>query len=476
MNGSRRGSRDDAVAAIVAVLGEGGWLGPDDIAAWLVDFRKVFHGHALGMARPASTAEVAAVVRVCVAHGVAIVTQGGNTGLSGGAIPAMSRPTILLSLVRMNAIEDVNPARSTITAQAGVTIERLQETAATVDRLFAPDWGARGSATLGGGISTNAGGINVLRWGTMREQVLGIEVVLPDGRVWNGLRALPKDNSGFDLKQLFIGGEGTIGIVTRAVVKLHPLPAEHRIAFVALHALADLDALFALGRSRPPGALSAFELLPEIGIARVVSRYDVVRPIDRVADWYVLIRFSGAAGIGDELLRVLAAAADDGLILDGVVADTPVQEANLWLLRDELTATRSFGGFGVKYDLAIPPDRIEEFLMTASRAVDRIVPGALPYAFGHVGDGNLHFTVLTPDADDDDAELRAAAPRITAAVDRIVWDLGGTISAEHGIGRELRARIVGQKPPVEFDLMRAIKQLFDPDRLLNPGVMLPDPP
>ena len=239
--------------ALADRLGPGGWLPAGDIAAHLTDFRKVFTGSALGMARPTSTDEVAAAVRICADLGVAITPQGGNTGLSGGAIPSGDRPTVLLSLARMHTIEAVNAARSTITAQAGVTIEALQQEAVAADRLFAPDWGARGSATLGGAIATNAGGINVLRYGNMREQVLGLEVVLADGRIWDGLRALPKDNSGFDLKQLFIAGEGTIGIVTRAVVRMHSLPTAHRTAFAALRSLANLDELFALARSHSPG-------------------------------------------------------------------------------------------------------------------------------------------------------------------------------------------------------------------------------
>ncbi len=457
--------------ALADRLGPGGWLPAGDIAAHLTDFRKVFTGSALGMARPTSTDEVAAAVRICADLGVAITTQGGNTGLSGGAIPSGDRPTVLLSLARMHTIEAVNAARSTITAQAGVTIEALQQEAVAADRLFAPDWGARGSATLGGAIATNAGGINVLRYGNMREQVLGLEVVLADGRIWDGLRALPKDNSGFDLKQLFIAGEGTIGIVTRAVVRMHSLPAAHRTAFAALRSLANLDELFALARSHSPGALSAFELLPEIGVAQVVGRYGIIRPVAAVADWYVLLRFSGADRIGDNLLTMLSTATDAGLVLDAVVAETTAQEDNLWLLRDELTATRSFGGFGVKYDLAVPPDRITAFLRTASDAVEHISPGSLPYAFGHVGDGNLHFTVLRPG---DDATLEADAGDLRAAIDRIVWDFDGTISAEHGLGRELRDRIAGQKPEVELELMRRVKRALDPEGTLNPGVMLPD--
>jgi FAD/FMN-containing dehydrogenase len=311
--------------------------------------------------------------------------------------------------------------------------------------------------------------MNVIRYGTMREQVLGLEVVLADGRVWNGLRALPKDNSGFDLRQLFISGEGTIGVVTRAVVRLHPLPAAHRIAFAALRSLADLDDLLHLARSHAPGALNTFELIPEVGVAQVVERFGVVRPIATVADWYVLVRYSGSEETCDELLAVLERSSHAGLVLDAVVPDTSAQQDNLWLLRDELTATRSFGGFGVKYDLAVPPDRIEAFLRAASDAVEQILPGCLPYAFGHVGDGNLHFTVLRPG---DDATLEAVAADLRKAIDRIVWDLGGTISAEHGLGRELRERIVGQKPAVELELMQRIKAAFDPHGVFNPGVML----
>ena len=464
-------------------LGEAGWLDRSEIGSALVDFRKVFTGDAIGMARPASTDDVSTVVQLCIEHDIAIVTQGGNTGLSGGAIPAPppetegrgtdGRARVVVSLSRMCAIEDVNIERGTITAQAGVTVEALQQRAAGADRLFAPDWGARGSATLGGAISTNAGGINVVKHGNMREHVLGVEAVLADGRVWNGLRALPKDNSGFDLKQLFIGGEGTVGIVTRAVVRIHPRPAEQRLAFVSLASLEPLNELMTMARSSTPGALSAIELIPEAGVAQVVTRFGVQRPLDTVADWYVLIRYDSLrADADDDLATFLANALAAGLITDAVVAATDAQEANLWLMRDELTATRSFGGFGVKYDLAIPPDRIADFISRAELVVDAIVPGALSFAFGHVGDGNLHFTALTPGQPD--GPLQDAAAELVASLDRLVWEFEGTISAEHGIGRELTDRIEGQKSAVEMDLMRRIKRALDPDDRFNPGVMLPN--
>lgn len=460
-------------------LGDAGWLDRSEIQTALVDFRGVFTGDAVGMARPASTGEVAAVVRLCIEHDVAIVSQGGNTGLSGGAVPVPSppgdmRPRVLLSLSRMRGIEDVNVERGTITAQAGVTIEELQQRAAEADRLFAPDWGARGTATLGGAVSTNAGGINVVKHGNMREHVLGLEVVLADGRVWDGLRSLPKDNSGFDLKQLFIAGEGTVGIVTRAVVRIHPRPAAQRIGFASLRSLDALNSVMTMARTSTPGALSAIELIPEVGIAQVIERFGVQRPLDTMADWYVLIRYDSTRGgetdLDDDLATLFADAMARSLITDAVVAGSNTQEANLWLMRDELTATRSFGGVGVKYDLAIPPDRIAEFLGRAELLVDGIVPGALSFAFGHVGDGNLHFTVLTPDVDD--GPLERAAPELVDALDRLVWEFGGTISAEHGLGRELTGRIVGQKSDVELDLMRTIKRALDPDDRLNPGVML----
>ena len=461
------------IEQLKAVVGPSGWIEGPAMERHLVDERGDFSGTALLVVRPSNTTEVADVVKVCAAAGLAVLPQGGNTGLSGGSVPSADQPTVLLSLNRMTTIEDVNPGRFTITVQAGATVEAVQDAASSAKRLFAPDWGARGTATIGGAIATNAGGINVLRYGNMREQVLGLEVVMGDGRVWNGLRSLPKDNSGYDLKQLFIGSEGTLGIVTRSVLRLHPQPRVTRTAFVALAGIERLTELFALSRSMTPQGLSAFELIPEIGLARAIEKYDVIRPMATVSDWYVLLRFGGGTSVDDDIVGFLEAADSAGLIADGVLAETSSQVENLWRLRDELPPPRLFDGYMVKYDLAVPTDRISEFHGEVQRVVQAIVPGALPYIFGHVGDGNLHLTVWPSNSETGLLDSRES--ELLTAIDQLVWDFGGTISAEHGIGQELRERIRGQKDEVEFDLMEAVKHALDPAGILNPGKVLPPP-
>lgn len=463
----------DVTRRLRTLLGPTGWWEGADAATALVDFRGDFTGSALGVARPADVAQVSEVVGLCAEVGVAIVPQGGNTGLSGGSIPNVERPTIVLSLSRLRSIVDVDPVGFTITAEAGVTIQELQEAAAEVDRLFAPDWGARGTATIGGAIATNGGGVNVLRYGTTRDQVLGVEVVLADGRVWNGLRALPKDNTGYDLKHLFIASEGTLGIVTRAVLRLLPRPAEHRTAFLALTDIEHLGDLFGLASSHRPGVLSAFELIPEIGVERVIERYAVRRPLADVGEWYVLLRLSGAEGTADDMVAMLSVAAERGWVADAVVAESAEQEANLWTLRDELPPPRIFDGYMIKYDLAVPSSHIGAFHAEVCDVVQQIAPGAWPYAFGHVGDGNLHLTVWPADGDDELLEQRK--PELVAAIDDLVWRHRGTISAEHGVGQELRDRVVGQKPAVELELMQRVKAALDPTGILNPGKLFADP-
>ena len=456
-----------------AEIGPVGLLLGADMDSATVDRRGTYSGEAAAVARPRSTAEVSAVVRTAARHGAVIVAQGGNTGLSGGAVPTATGPTVVLSLTRMDEIESIDPDRFSATVQAGVTIGAVQDAAAAADRLFAPDWGARGSATIGGAISTNAGGVNVLRFGSMREHVLGLEVVLPDGRVWNGLRALRKDSSGYDLKHLFIGAEGTLGIVTRAVVRLLPAFGHQQTAFAAIPELAAIRPLLGSALRHSPGGVTAFELIPERGLASMVAKYGRQRPLGEITDWYVLVRFAGTEPVDDSLAGFLDESSRAGLVSDAVVASTPAQEENLWFIRDEILPGDVFDNHtaGLKMDAAVPIDRIEEFLDGVTALAADLAPGSEHYSFGHVGDGNLHSYVIPPVGAED--EFRQILPELRDATDRLTWELGGTLSAEHGVGQTLRDRIAAQKGDLEMEIARGLKDLLDPAGLLNPDKTLP---
>jgi len=427
------------------------------------------------VARPASTEEVAATVAACAAAGVAIVARGGDTGLSGGTDLPADRPSIILSLDRMTEIISIDPDRFTITAQAGVTIEALQETATAAGRKFAPDWGARGTATIGGAIATDAGGNNVVRYGNLRDNVMGLEVVLADGRVWDGRRALRKDSSGYDLKHLFIGAEGTLGIVTSAVLKLVPATPHTQSALAAITGLDALMALYSLAQDHAPGILTAFELMPDVAIERVRARYDLAHPIGTRAQYYLLTTLASAEPVTDMLASFLEAAVAEGLATDAVVAATAEQEAALWMLRDEIPPPRAYPEhqpFGLKLDTAVPIDRTGEFIGRVSDLAADLTPNALCYGFGHVGDGNIHMMILPTD-DADVADFLDRKPGLQTAIDSLVFELGGTLSAEHGLGTLLRDRVEPQKPAIEWELMRAVKATLDPDDIFNPGKTLP---
>jgi FAD/FMN-containing dehydrogenase len=376
----------------------------------------------------------------------------------------------------MRTILDVDPGSFTITAEAGVTIQELQDAARTVDREFAVDWGARGSATVGGAVSTDAGGINVLRSGTMRDQVLGLEVVLPDGQVWDGLRSLRKDASGYGLKHLFIGAEGTLGLVTKVVLKLEPRRSERQSFFAAVTDFSRLTELYALAQDHFQHSLAAFELIPELGVQRVCAKYPTVsRPMSAVADWYVLGQLVADEPVVQTAGNFLVAAAGLGLISDEVVAQTSTQEQNLWNLRDELPPDRIFDQVGVKFDVAVPTNRLAAYyteLLARTSELDREL---MVYAFGHLGDGNLHLYVMLDSQSNSvsgsatttmESQLKHS---IIEMVDALTWQVGGTISAEHGVGQELRDRMVGQKSAVELELLAKVKQAIDPEGLFNPN-------
>ncbi len=429
------------------------------------------------LVRPRDVDGVSAVVKACALAGVAIVAQGGNTGLSYGTHLPADRPSILLSVSRLNQIESVDPDRWTLTAQAGVTIQAVQEAAAAVGRKFAPDWGARGTATVGGGISTDAGGTNVVRYGNMRDNVMGLEAVVADGSVWDGRRSLRKDSSGYDLKHLFIGAEGTLGIVTSAVLKLVPATPYETSTLAAITDLDDLMPLLSLAQEHAPGALSGFELIPTFAMHRLAEVTGASVHLDAGTEFCVLIRLASSEPVDDMIAAFLSAGAGAGHIVDAIVAGTPDQETSLWHMRDEITPMTTYveyQGLGLKLDTAVPIDQIAEFVRRISQRAAEIAPDSLCYGFGHVGDGNIHMMILpiSPEAVE---PWLAAKPAMEAAVDQTVFELDGTLSAEHGVGLLLKDRVGPQKQELEWDLMRSIKRALDPDDIFNPGKLIPDP-
>ena len=462
-------------------LGPAGILTGHDAEPYLTGQRGLYTGEALAVVRPASVDETALVVRACASAGVAIVPQGGNTGMSGGAVPASAdpagdtaRPSIVLSMSRMNRIVSVDPDRWTITAEAGATIEAVQQAAAAAGRLFAPDWGARGTATVGGAIATNAGGNNVVRYGTMRDHVLGLEAVLADGQVWDGLRALRKDSSGYDLKQLFVGAEGTLGVVTGAVLRLHPATPHAQSALAAVSGLDILMPLLELAEARCGGDVTAFELVPDVGLERACEKFGLARPLEARAEFYVLVRLSSTEPVSDRLGAFLDEASERGWVTDAVVAVTDEHEERLWTIRDELPAMRLWDQheYGVKLDAAVPIDRFGPYHDEVRRIAAELAPDALTYGFGHVGDGNVHMYVL-PTSDGAVEPFLVVRDELRERIEEATFAYGGTLSAEHGIGQLLRDRIRPQKPAVEWDLMQAVKTALDPQGIMNPHKTLP---
>lgn len=460
---------EKTVEKLKLIVGSSGWATGATAPGMVSDINGA-GAECLLVLRPESSEEVAQITTLCSANGIAIIPQGGNTNLCRMAIPTEHVPTILLSLARMNRIIELNEANATVTVEAGCVMQTLQERAAQHQLVFAPDWGARGTATVGGAVSTNGGGLNVLRYGTTREQVLGLEVVLPDGRVWNGLRGLTKDNSGFDLKQLFIGSEGTLGIITRLVFRLHPAQAVSQSMLVALSDVSRLAELFQVGRRIAADRLTAFELMPGIGMEKALGRYpDLKRPMKARSDWYVLIRMSDRTSVEDQLIALFEEGAESGVITDGVLANSGIQEHNLWEIREQMIPHQYFPGMTMlKWDVSVPGDRISDFLITAEARVHALCPRAICYAVSHVGDGNIHFSAfLTPQSAGEELKNK-----IFGVIDELVWSLDGSIVAEHGVGALFRERVRGQKSDTEYELMIKVKETFDPAGLMNPGKML----
>ena len=461
--------------AIRAAVGPGGFSDtPADIAPFLREHRGLYQGETALFVQPASTEAVAKVVSICAQAKIAIVPQGGNTGLVGGQIPFPGDHAILLNLSRMNKVRALDPDNDTITVEAGCTLAALQQAAEAADRLFPLSLASEGSCQIGGNISTNAGGNAVLRYGNMRDLVLGIEAVLPDGRIWNGLRGLRKDNTGYDLKQLFIGGEGTLGIVTAAVCKLFPRPRTVATALVAVPDVVAAVSLFGRLKQTSGDRLTAFELIPRIGIDFVTRHIPGARdPLTKAVDWYVLAELSSA---GEEDLRhrleaALATALEEGLASDAAIAESGAQASALWALRENLSDVQKLEGGSIKHDISVPISAIPAFITEASKAVTAALPGIRPVPFGHIGDGNVHFNLSQPPAMDRDAFLDRWA-EFNRIVHDIAAGLGGSISAEHGLGFMKRDEITRYKSAVEIDMMRAVKRALDPQNIMNPGKLV----
>ncbi|MGV2979924.1 FAD-binding oxidoreductase [Camelimonas sp. ID_303_24] len=451
---------------------------PTDMEPHLREARDLYQGVARAVVKPATTEEVAAVVRHARQLGLVVVPQGGNTGLVGGQIPGGEIDAIVLSLTRMDRVREIDPLTDTMTVEAGLTLLKVQELADQADRLFPLSLASEGSCTIGGNIAANAGGTAVLAYGNTRDLVLGLEVVLADGRVWHGLNKLRKDNTGYDLKDLFVGSEGTLGIVTAAVLKLFPRPRSRATAFCAVATpAAGLDLLM-LARRHAGSSLTTFELVPRIGVEFVVKHIPGARdPLSEASPWYVLLELSSPAEGGlDEIMEgLLEAAIESGLVSDAAIAASLDQRAAFWTLREALSEVQKHEGGSIKHDVSVPVAVIPQFLDEAIACVTAMVPGCRPVPFGHMGDGNIHFNVNQPVGSGDPAEKAAYLDQWDAmndAVHAIVARHGGSISAEHGVGRLKRDLLPGFKDPVALDLMRAVKRAIDPDGLLNPGAVL----
>jgi FAD/FMN-containing dehydrogenase len=450
-----------------AIVGPGGFVDdPSDLAPYLKEWRNRYHGRTSLVLRPDSAEQVAALVRICAEADVAIVPQGGNTGLQGGQIPRAEGHDLLLSLGRMNRVRAIDPLNNTIIVEAGATLAQVQAAAAEVDRLFPLSLAAEGSCQIGGNLSTNAGGIHVLRYGNSRDLVLGLEVVTPQGDLWNGLRGLRKDNTGYDLKQLYVGAEGTLGIITAAVLKLFPRHRHVETIFAAVPDVQAAVSLLARVRSDTHDAVLAFELICRPALEFVTRHMPGTSdPLSRPADWYVLFDLTASRALTEE---ALTEATMEGLISDAVLARNPAEGGALWRLREGISEAQKPEGGSLKHDIAVPVSRIPELVDQVTAAVTAAVPGIRPVPFGHVGDGNLHFNFSQPIGADARAFL-AAGPQVHRIVHDITAALGGSISAEHGIGVSKREEIRRYKSPLEIALMQRIKQALDPQGIMNPG-------
>jgi FAD/FMN-containing dehydrogenase len=446
-----------------------------EMAGYLVEPRGLYKGKALCVVRPKTTAEVAAIVALCSETATKLVPQGGNTGLVGGQIPFESGEEIVLSLARLDKLREIDLASNTMIVEAGMTLARVQEAADEAGRYFPLSLAAEGSCTIGGNLATNAGGTAVLAYGNARDLVLGIEAVLADGRILSDLSKLRKDNTGYDLKHLFMGSEGTLGIITAAVLKLYPKPQAFATAFVGLEDPARALRLLDLAQAMVGHEIKTFELIPRISITSLLAHMDHVRdPLPQAAPWYVLIELaSQGEALEARLVDLLESAGAKGIILDAAIAGSLEQRKAFWRLRELLPEVQGREGGSIKHDVSVPLADVPDFIAEVEAAVTRAMPGARLFAFGHLGDGNIHCNISQPVGADKDAFL-ARWEEINGIVHAIVVAHHGSISAEHGIGRLKRRILPHFKDRVAFDVMRTLKHALDPQGILNPGKILED--
>ncbi|ODP30913.1 FAD-binding oxidoreductase [Pandoraea sp. ISTKB] len=459
------------------IVGGSNMLLGTDAATFESDYRQVFHGKSLAVVRPGNTDEVSAVMRYCYTNGISVVPQGGNTSLLGGSVPDATGASIVISLARLNQIRAIDPMNATMTVSAGVTLSQARGAAESVGALFPLRIGSEGSCQIGGNLSTNAGGTAVLRYGNMRDLVLGLEVVLPDGRIWNGLRGLRKDNAGYDLKHLFIGSEGTLGIITAAVLKLFPIPRTVSSAFLGTHSPEDALAIFKRIRERLGTDVSAFELISSDAMALVLSHLnDRPSPLETPHPWYVLVETSSNADQEDaeaQLVSVLSDALSAGHATDAVIAANARQAADFWTIREEISDAQTQARGSVRCDISVPLSSIPDFIRDTTAKVLTREPATRMIVYGHVGDGNVHFNPLRPADVAAQTFVQTHGAAISQIIDDAASELNGSISAEHGVGIAKRDELLTVRSREELEMAWAVKRALDPLNLLNPGKVLP---
>ncbi|MEO5694906.1 MAG: FAD-binding oxidoreductase [Usitatibacter sp.] len=465
----------DLLSRLKGIVGERGLVDAAERKPYEMDWREAYQGRSAAVVRPANTGEVSKIVALLSELRVPIVPQGGNTSLCGASVPDDSGTQVIVNLSRMNRVRDVDTNNNTMTVEAGCVLQALQKVAEENGRLFPLSLGAQGSCEIGGNISTNAGGTGVLRYGNTRDLVLGLEVVLPDGRVWNGLRGLRKDNTGYDLKHLFVGAEGTLGVITAAVLKLFPMPRSFSTAIVAIEDPAAAVTLLSLLRERCGERITGFELLARVCFDLVIRHIPGSRdPMTARHPWYVLVELSDSTegpALNGLLEEALGDAAEAGVIHDGVIAASESQRNDFWKLRENVSEAQKIDGASIKHDVSVPISRVAEFIERATADLEREFPDVRIVAFGHVGDGNIHYNCSKSERQEAKAFFDQG-PQVNHMVYEVVTSLGGSISAEHGLGTLKREEIKHYKSELELELMRSIKKTLDPHGIMNPGKVL----